>query len=44
VFNSDAPLFGGAGVGNAGATLPVQSGQVNLVVPAHGFVVLEKVS
>ena len=28
----------------AGAVLPVNAGQINAVIPAHGFVVLEQVS
>jgi 1,4-alpha-glucan branching enzyme len=44
VFNSDAAIYGGANVGNGGATLAVSSGQINAVIPAHGFVVFEKVS
>jgi 1,4-alpha-glucan branching enzyme len=44
VFNSDAAIYGGDGVGNAGATLQVNDGQIDAVIPAHGFVVLEKVS
>jgi len=43
VFNSDAAVYGGDNVGNAGATLPVSGGQINAVIPAHGFVVFEKV-
>jgi 1,4-alpha-glucan branching enzyme len=34
----------GDNVGNGGATLRVNGGQINAVIPAHGFVVLEKVS
>ena len=44
VFNSDASIYGGANVGNSGAILQVTGGQINAVIPAHGFVVLEKVS
>jgi 1,4-alpha-glucan branching enzyme len=44
VFNSDAAIYGGDDVGNSGASLQVNSGQVNAVIPAHGFVVFEKVS
>jgi 1,4-alpha-glucan branching enzyme len=42
VFNSDAAVYGGDNVGNGGATLPVNGGQINAVIPAHGFLVLEK--
>jgi 1,4-alpha-glucan branching enzyme len=44
VFNSDAEVYGGDNVGNGGATLQVNGGQMNAVIPAHGFVVFEKVS
>jgi 1,4-alpha-glucan branching enzyme len=44
VFNSDATVYGGANIGNRGAVLPVANGQINTVIPAHGFVVLAKAS
>jgi 1,4-alpha-glucan branching enzyme len=44
VFNSDAAAYGGANVGNAGAVLQASNGQINAVIPAHGFVVFKKVS
>jgi 1,4-alpha-glucan branching enzyme len=44
IFNSDAAIYGGDNIGNGGATLPVNNGQINAVIPAHGFVVFEKVS
>lgn len=44
VFNSDAAIYGGDNVGNAGATLPVTGAQINAIVPAHGFVVFETMS
>jgi 1,4-alpha-glucan branching enzyme len=44
IFNSDATIYGGDNVGNAGAVLPVNGGQINAVIPAHGFVVFEQVS
>jgi 1,4-alpha-glucan branching enzyme len=44
IFNSDAAVYGGGNVGNGGATLSVNNGQINAVIPAHGFVVLKKVS
>jgi 1,4-alpha-glucan branching enzyme len=43
-FNSDAAMYGGDNVGNGGATLGVNGGEINAVLPAHGFVVFEKVS
>jgi 1,4-alpha-glucan branching enzyme len=42
--NSDATIYGGANVGNGGVVLPVNNGQINAIIPAHGFVVFEKVS
>lgn len=44
IFNSDAAVYGGDNVGNGHATLQVSAGQMNAVIPAHGFVVFEKVS
>jgi 1,4-alpha-glucan branching enzyme len=44
VFNSDASIYGGANVGNAGATLQAANGQIDTVIPAHGFVILQKTS
>lgn len=44
IFNSDAAAYGGDNVGNGGATLQVSGGQINAVIPAHGFVVFEKVN
>jgi 1,4-alpha-glucan branching enzyme len=42
IFNSDAAIYGGDNVGNSGATLQVNSGQISAVIPAHGFVVFER--
>jgi 1,4-alpha-glucan branching enzyme len=44
IFNSDAAIYGGDNVGNGGGTLQVSGGQINAVIPAHGFVVLQNVS
>jgi 1,4-alpha-glucan branching enzyme len=44
IFNSDAAIYGGDNVGNGGATLQVNGGQIDAVIPAHGFVVLQNVS
>ncbi|HKE20777.1 MAG TPA: alpha-amylase family glycosyl hydrolase [Bryobacteraceae bacterium] len=44
VFNSDALVYGGSDVGNGGAVLQATNGQINAVIPAHGFVVFKKVS
>jgi 1,4-alpha-glucan branching enzyme len=44
IFNSDATIYGGDNIGNGGATLQVSSGQIDAVIPAHGFVVFEKMN
>ena len=44
VFNSDAVIYGGAGVGNGGGVLRIDGGQICAIMPSHGFVVFEKVS
>ena len=42
LFNSDATIYGGNNIGNCGATLQVNNGEINAVIPAHGFVIFEK--
>jgi 1,4-alpha-glucan branching enzyme len=42
LFNSDSGDYGGDDVGNRGATLRAAGGVLDLVVPANGFVVLER--
>ena len=42
VFNSDSSIYGGDNVGNGGATLAAANGAINVVIPANGFVVLQK--
>lgn len=42
IFNSDAGIYGGQNVGNGGAVVPSTEGQLKVVVPAAGFVVLIK--
>lgn len=42
IFNSDAEVYGGDNVGNAGRSIPSTEGQISLVIPANGFVVLQK--
>jgi 1,4-alpha-glucan branching enzyme len=44
IFNSDAAIYGGDNVGNNSATLQANGGQINAVIPAHGFIVLQRVS
>jgi 1,4-alpha-glucan branching enzyme len=41
-FNSDSRDYGGDDVGNRGATLRALGGALELVLPANGFVVLER--
>ena len=40
VFNSDAAIYGGRNVGNAGAAIPSAGGRIEVAIPAVGFVVL----
>ena len=42
IFNSDAELYGGDNIGNLGATIPSLHDQIRVVIPANGFVVLQK--
>jgi 1,4-alpha-glucan branching enzyme len=42
VFNSDAAIYGGNNVGNAGATIPSAGGRFNAVIPANAVVVFRK--
>jgi 1,4-alpha-glucan branching enzyme len=42
IFNSDAQVYGGWNVGNAGRRLQAQGGALNVVIPACGFVVLRR--
>jgi 1,4-alpha-glucan branching enzyme len=42
IFNSDAALYGGFNIGNAGAGLPATNGRIQIALPANGFVVFEK--
>lgn len=44
VFSSDASVYGGDNVGNYGAAIPSTGGAINLIIPAHGFIVLLKES
>jgi 1,4-alpha-glucan branching enzyme len=43
ILNSDAELFGGDNVGNAGGEWVSPQGQFSAVVPANGLVVFQKV-
>jgi 1,4-alpha-glucan branching enzyme len=42
VFNSDAAAYGGDGVNNGSSLLQASNGSVNAILPAHGFIVLER--
>jgi 1,4-alpha-glucan branching enzyme len=42
IFNSDAALFGGNNTGNSGAALSCQNGRIEVILPANGFLVLQK--
>jgi 1,4-alpha-glucan branching enzyme len=41
-FNSDAAIYGGSNVGNFGAAVPAHDGQIQLRIPAIGFLVLQR--
>ena len=41
-FNSDSAIYGGANVGNFGAAIPTDNGHLRLVLPANGFLVLQR--
>lgn len=42
IFNSDAEIFGGANVGNAGGIIQSSDGAIEVVIPANGFVIFAK--
>jgi 1,4-alpha-glucan branching enzyme len=42
VFNSDASIYGGNGIGNFGVDVPVSSGRFQACVPANGLLVFQK--
>jgi 1,4-alpha-glucan branching enzyme len=41
-FNSDAALYGGPNFGNFGATISSSWSGINVVIPANGFLVFER--
>lgn len=43
VFNSDSVLYGGDNIGNNGAGLRSFDGSINVIIPANGFVVFQKI-
>jgi 1,4-alpha-glucan branching enzyme len=42
IFNSDASLYGGNDIGNFGANIVSNDGQINLIIPANGFIVCQR--
>ena len=42
IFNSDSATYGGRNVGNLGGVIGSNGGQLNVVIPAAGFVVFAK--
>jgi len=42
IFNSDAFIYGGKGVGNFGADIPVSGGRFQANLPASGFLIFQK--
>jgi 1,4-alpha-glucan branching enzyme len=43
VFNSDAAIYGGSNVGNAGATITSRCGSIGPVIPASGLVIWRRI-
>ncbi|MDJ0632316.1 MAG: alpha-amylase family glycosyl hydrolase [Xenococcaceae cyanobacterium MO_188.B29] len=43
MFNSNLESYGGNNVGNLGANITSDNGRIGVVIPANGFVVLQKV-
>jgi len=43
IFNSDAVMYGGDGVGNFGAEVPSSQRQIQVRIPANGFLIFSKV-
>jgi 1,4-alpha-glucan branching enzyme len=41
-FNSDASLYEGNNIGNYGITIPSLYGKITIIIPANGFVVLQR--
>jgi 1,4-alpha-glucan branching enzyme len=42
IFNSDATPYGGNSIGNLSGSLASSNGRINVVIPANGFVVLQR--
>jgi len=43
IFHSDAAPYGGNSVGNLGGSISSNNGWISLVIPANGFVVLQRI-
>ena len=41
-FNSDASIYGGSNVGNLGAAVPADHGQIEIRLPANGLLVFQR--
>jgi 1,4-alpha-glucan branching enzyme len=44
IFNSDSGDFGGANVGNFGATIRISAGSVHFNLPANGLIIFQRIS
>jgi 1,4-alpha-glucan branching enzyme len=42
IFNSDATVYGGNGIGNFGADVPARGGRLQVRVPANGLLIFQK--
>ncbi|NJO94897.1 MAG: alpha-amylase [Pleurocapsa sp. CRU_1_2] len=42
IFNSDAEPYGGNSIGNLGGSISSSNGRIDVVIPANGFVVLQR--
>lgn len=42
VFNSNGQIYGGNNIGNSGATISASNGNIRVVIPANGFIVLQR--
>ncbi|MEN9521150.1 MAG: hypothetical protein RLZZ381_3738, partial [Cyanobacteriota bacterium] len=42
IFNSDAEPYGGNSIGNLSGSIASSNGRINVVIPANGFVVLQR--
>lgn len=42
IFNSDADIYGGGNVGSFEAAIPSSNGSITVMIPANGFIVLQR--